>query len=150
MKKLRKWVGALLTRPKPKPELVQWAQDIKIVKVDDEKQIVYGPVLEPNIEDAQGDVMTPDDIEAAAHRFMLKAQLGKASADGVNHQAWVGYDKAHVVESWITTETMDHGDDRVLKGTWMIGVHLPDPELWAGVKSGEFTGFSIGGRGVRV
>ncbi len=31
----------------------------------------------------------------------------------------------------------------------MIGVHLPDDELWGLVKGGEFTGFSIGGRGMR-
>jgi hypothetical protein len=147
------WQWFLDWLDKPKPESTVWKSSTAIVKVDDEKQIVYGPVLEPLNEhepDAQQDWYTDADIEAAAHRFMLKAQLGKASADGINHDRWVGYEKAHVVESWITHEDTQYGTDTVRKGTWMMGVHVPDKELWESVKAGELTGFSIGGRGIRI
>lgn len=146
LKALLGWMGVR----ERKSEAARFSHQVSIIKLDDEKQIAYGPVLEPEVEDAQGDIMTMADIEEAAHRFLLKAQLGKASADGVNHEIWVGYSKAHVVESWVTHEDMRHGDEIVRKGTWMIGVHVADNSLWDAVKKGELVGFSIGGRGVRL
>lgn len=134
----------------PRREAMRFQRTVSITKLDEEKQIAYGPVLEPDLPDAQGDVMSVEDIEKAAHRFMLKAQLGRASADGINHEIWVGHSKAHVVESWIAHEDMTHGGDTIRKGTWMLGVHLADPALWDSVKKGELTGFSIGGRGIRL
>ena len=32
----------------------------------------------------------------------------------------------------------------------MIGVKVPDPELWALIKSGELNGFSLDGKAMRV
>ncbi len=75
--------------------------------------------------------------------------MAQAGADGVMHKGRVGAEKAHLVESWIQAGDTTHGDQAIRDGTWMIGVHLPDDELWGLVKGGEFTGFSIGGRGMR-
>ncbi|MGG0813947.1 XkdF-like putative serine protease domain-containing protein [Paenibacillus alvei] len=45
-------------------------KDIRITKADKARQIVYGVVYEPDVEDAHEDTMTADEIEKAAHGFM--------------------------------------------------------------------------------
>ncbi len=127
----------------------RWETYVPITKLDEEEQKVWGPVLEPTTPDdpdAHGDFYSESDIRAAAERFMKKVQDGDASADGVQHLVKVGTDRLHLIESWIAQEDTKHGDDPIKKGTWMIGAKVNDPELWSMVRSGEFTGFSIGGR----
>ena len=41
------------------------------------------------------------------------------------------------------------GGRRVLKGSWVMGVHIIDDALWHSVKDGTLTGFSVGGTAVR-
>ena len=36
------------------------------------------------------------------------------------------------------------------KGTWLLAVHILADDLWAQVKDGQLTGFSIGGAARRV
>lgn len=126
---------------------IRWA--VQISKLDEEKRIVYGPVLEPGVEDAQGDIVSKEEIRKAAHNFMRKVGMAEAGADGVMHKGRVGVDAAYLVESWLQDGDTKHGEQSITDGTWMIGVHVPDDELWGLVKSGEFTGFSIGGQGMR-
>jgi hypothetical protein len=38
----------------------------------------------------------------------------------------------------------------VRKGSWVLGSFIGDDAMWAAVKSGELTGYSIGGLGERV
>ncbi|MRT18436.1 terminase, partial [Vitellibacter sp. q18] len=45
-----------------------------INKEDEEQQLVYGVVYEPNVEDSHGDFMTADSIEKAAHGFIKDAR----------------------------------------------------------------------------
>lgn len=111
-----------------------------------ERRITLGVVLEPGTEDEQGDVMTPEDIEKAAHQWMIESQ-----AAGDMHRAVVK--GAKPVESYIapcdfTIETAD-GPETVLKGSWLLAMRWPE-EQWEKVKKGEYTGYSVGGQGVRT
>ena len=104
----------------------------KAVQVD--RQLAYGAVYEPYLLDTQGEWMRPDQIEAMAHKFMLK-QLN--SAFDVMHDNQGG--KAHVVESFIARK----GDPDYVEGSWVLGVWVPDRELWARIRKGEIGGFSF-------
>jgi predicted ABC-type ATPase len=110
---------------------VQW---VPIKKTDGEKQIVYGEVYAPYILDTYGEFMTPEDIELMAHRFM-QLDLSKVIDTQHNNQP----NGSFPVESFIARE----GDPDYTPGSWVLGVHIPDSELWTAVKSGLLNGFSF-------
>jgi DNA adenine methylase len=55
-----------------------------------------------------------------------------------------------VLENFLAPTDFTLGDTPVRKGTWLLGVRVLGDELWEKVKSGELTGFSIGGSARRV
>jgi len=116
-------------------------RESKIAKADEELRIVYGVVLEPDSEDLQGDIISADTIEKAAHGYLRASRVvGDSHATQAN---------AEVVESYIAQADFQLGEQTVKKGSWVMGVKVHDDELWAAVKAGEMGGFSIGGYGVR-
>jgi len=123
-------------------------KEVTIVKADKKRQIVYGVVLEPHTVDSQDDVMTPEDIEEAAHKYMENARRV-----GRRHKTMI--DKAFPVESYIAPMDMKfdggpYGSSIVTKGSWVLGVKVLDPVEWAKVENGEYKAFSVGGTGVRI
>lgn len=121
---------------------------VPIAKSDSEQRLVYGVVLEPDVEDAQGDVITADEIERAAHRFMHKYATRRADL-GTDHTRDVGRDRLAIVESMVAPIDFTLGSQRVRKGSWVLTAKVLDPALWAGVKQGVYTGWSIEGWGDR-
>ena len=118
----------------------------RILKTDHEQHLVTGVVLEPEVEDAQGDVIEAIEIEKTAHVFLRDVARGQAVV-GVDHEAEA--EGARVVESFIAPADLEIGDQTVRKGSWIATFHVPDAALWKSVTSGERTGFSIGGSGNR-
>jgi uracil-DNA glycosylase len=108
-----------------------------IYKVDEEQRIVYGVVMEPNILDSHSDYTSPEEIEQAAHVYLVNSRV---VGDQHSQQA-----SADVVESYIAPQSMHIGEQPVAAGSWVMGVKVHDDEMWAGVKDGSYTGFSIGG-----
>jgi hypothetical protein len=102
------------------------------------KRIVYGEVLAPEVVDAQGDVVSAAEVEAAAHRFLADGGLV-----GGMHRQFSNVGK--VVESFVARD----GDATFTPGAWVLGVQLC-PSAWERVQRGEWTGFSMGGRAVRT
>ena len=82
--------------------------------------------------------MRAETIEKMAHDFLSKQR---------NTQISKGHDgetnKGCVVESFIARE----GDSDFIPGSWVVGVHVPDAEIWGSIEKGELTGFSIEGTG---
>jgi hypothetical protein len=120
---------------------------VPIVKTDAKEQIVYGwasPVTDigGDITDRQGDVIAVMEVRQAAHEFMLNKRVG-----GSMHTA---FDVGQVVESVVFDKDLQKalGIDLPYEG-WFIGVKISKSEDWAKVVSGEYTGFSIGGSGIR-
>lgn len=105
------------------------------IKSEGDKQIAYGEVYAPNRPDAHGEYMTGPEIEAMAHRF---ARSGKMDQIDVNHDNKV-VKGCHVVESFIARDN----DPDFLPGAWVVGVHVPDKDLWNKLKTGELNGFSM-------
>jgi 8-oxo-dGTP pyrophosphatase MutT (NUDIX family) len=119
---------------------------VPIFKADNEKQLVYGVILSPDEVDSQEDWMQAEDIEKAAHSYLINSRVvGSQHTRPTN---------AEVVESYIAPqdfETTDgqYGPQKVKKGSWVLGVKVNDKAEWAKVKNGEYTGFSVGGFGLR-
>lgn len=116
----------------------------KICKVDVEQRLVCGPVLIPGKYDAQDDIITPEEIAKAAHRFL--ANYNNGSKLGDMHKSFPD-GKLELVESFVVPEgnTIVIGDHTYVYGTWLIVVKVLDDEIWDRVKDGRLNGFSIGG-----
>ena len=116
---------------------------IKAASVIEEQRFVLGIVLEPTLEmgqpDTQNDVYSAAEIEKAAHAWMERYQQ-----IGVQHKEKAD-ERIKVLESFIQRGDTEINGQTVKSGSWCLGVHVIDDQLWADVKSGNFTGFSIGG-----
>ena len=110
-------------------------------KSDNKKQIVFGEVYVPDVRDTDGEFMTAETIEKMAHNFLANKKNFEISK---SHDG--NTDKGCVVESFIARE----GDPDFIPGSWVIGVHIPDVEIWKQVEDGTLTGFSIEGRGTLI
>ena len=114
------------------------SKQISIAKVDDEKRIVYGLVYAPGLIDSQGDFADASTIEKACHGFMTDFRN-----IGIQHQR-LSRD-LDLVECYIAPIDFSWQGQKVLKGSWLIAVHVADDDVWAGIKGGTFQGFSMGG-----
>lgn len=127
---------------------------LQIHKADQMKQIVYGVVLEPNVLDTQSDFMRPQDVEKTAHGYLKKAIRGKSSVSKLQHRTqafFKGKPGLVPVESFIAPcdFTYEGSSEPVTKGSWVLGLHVEDPQVWEGVMRGDYSGFSVGGSGIR-
>lgn len=108
---------------------------------DDEKRLITGVVLEPEITDAQGDIISSEEIEKACFDYMMQSQKV-----GLQHQ-FLG--PVAVVENWIAKSNCFLDQQFVKKGTWLMTVKVDESDagnkVWDLAKNGKFTGFSIGG-----
>ncbi|MEH7687546.1 XkdF-like putative serine protease domain-containing protein [Bacillus safensis] len=112
--------------------------EIKVIaKADDAQRLVYGIVYEPNVADAHGDYMTPEEIEKAAHGFLKDAREIDKQHD---FQGGVG----EVVESYIAPSDFEMGGEVIKKGSWVLVTKASD-EIWEKIQKGEITGYSMAG-----
>lgn len=113
---------------------------VPIAKRDDERQMLWGVVMEPEETDTQGDIASAEEIAEAQIGFMLRdwQPIGKQHGHLL--------DRVKVVECGIQRADCYIGDEFVRKGSWVMGVHIGDKEVWESVKNGDITGFSIGGK----
>jgi len=115
---------------------------VPILKKDEDRRLVTGIVLEPDEVDAQNDTISMGVIEEAAHNFLAK--FNRSTQMGIMHKMF-GEIGVELVESFIVRETTKVNGHKVKKGSWMITIKVLDDLVWKKVKSGEITGFSIGG-----
>ena len=127
----------------------------EISKLNEDKQQCFGwcsvvKIDGKDVIDKQNDMIEIDEIEKSAYDYMLNSRKGgdmhrRAADGGVHHTA-------DVIESFVLTpekiekmglpESTPHG--------WWIGMQVHDDNLWADVKSGKKTKFSIHGTGQRT
>jgi hypothetical protein len=121
------------------------SNEAKIIKADSEEQIAWGwasVVSEKGeaVTDRQGDIISPDEMEKMATKFMLSARQAKAMHDGEG----IG----EVVHSFPMTKQLakEFGLTTDREG-WIIAMKISDTDIWNRVKSGQLKAFSIGGTG---
>lgn len=121
-----------------------------IVKADDDLRRVFGwanVAIRPDgeqITDYQEDVIDPEDIENAAYNFVLYYRTG-----GELHQV---PNVATLIESCVFTAEKQQAmglPDGALPIGWWIGFQVNDDGVWAKVKDGTYSMFSIEGTAVR-
>lgn len=117
--------------------------DVAIVVKADEEQTVSGIVLQPEVVDAQGDIMSADVIKAAAYDFL--ASFNMTTKLGLQH-AQFPKGKLALVESYVAPNGIVLGAKTVKQGSWIMTVKVLDADLWKKVKDGKIKGFSIGGK----
>lgn len=110
---------------------------VQVLKADAEQQLVYGVILEPDTFDAHGDKVSAEEIEQAAHSYLVNSRIiGRQHMEKAN---------AQLVESNIAPVDYELNGAPVKQGSWVGVVKVLDPSLWQSVKEGKVTGFSIGG-----
>lgn len=123
----------------------------RIMKSDDEKMLAFGwasvsmRVDGELIEDWQGDIIEPEDLEEAAYEFVLLYREG-----GEMHERGGA---AVLIESVVFTEEKMQAIG-IPAGTlpigWWIGFKVLDKDVWEKVKDGTYQMFSIEGEAERV
>jgi len=127
-----------------------------IVKQDEEKRLVMGPVLIPESIDLQDEIVSAEEIENAGHNYMIKLTfqndpefLNSIGLDDKADRGFMHVDfsrKIAVVESYMAPVNFEINGRKIVKGTWVMTVKVFDDEVWILIKTGKITGFSIGGR----
>lgn len=120
---------------------------VPITKADEDERLVTGVVLEPDEVDAQNDTISAETIKEAAHEFL--SEYNRLTKLGLMHRMF-GNLGINLVESWIAKGDFKLGEQDIKKGTWLMTVKVMDDALWKKVKSGQITGFSIGGNALVV
>lgn len=124
---------------------------VPIAKIDEEKHRVFGwasiaiRVGGEQIEDYQGDLIDPDDLEEAAYQFVEFYRAGGEMHNGLGAVAVL-------VESVVFTKEKQAAigiPEGLVPEGWWIGFHVLDDEVWQKVKSGEYSMFSIEGEAIR-
>lgn len=110
-----------------------------------ELRIVYGEVLVPEDVDAQGDIYSHAVVRDAAWGYL--SRFGRGSGMGRQHDAenLLTVDEVELLESYLAPVDFDLNGRAIKAGTWLMCWRILDDALWAAVKAGEVTGFSIGG-----
>jgi hypothetical protein len=125
-------------------------------KMDEEKRIVYGVVLEPYYVDSQGDWFDEEEIENAMYKFMEEYQiLTIQHQDRMGRQTpvmtdelskdWESHWNLSIAESYRAPVDFELFDQKIRKGSWVMAVKVHDDKEWQRVKKSGLTGFSIGG-----
>lgn len=115
---------------------------VPITKINKEEQTITGVVLQPEIVDAQGDIIGADVISKAAHEFL--AGYNAVTKLGLMHKDFKP--QFELYESYIVPIDTVIGGEIVKAGSWVIVVHILAKKIWDQVKAGKLTGFSIGGK----
>lgn len=123
----------------------------KIMKSDDEKMLAFGwanvsmRVDGELIEDWQGDIIEPEELENAAYEYV------RLYGDGGEMHERGGV--AVLIESVVFTEEKVQAMG-IPAGTlpvgWWIGFKVTDEDVWQKVKDGTYPMFSIEGEAERV
>ncbi len=153
MKNFNDYIHKIREEPEETPGAEVLKGRFRIQKSDNEKMQAFGWAsvsIEENgeqLEDWQGDMIDPDDLEQAAYEFVQFYGNG-----GEMHQE----DRrivAKLIESVVFTE-----EKMKLLGIpagalpvgWWIGFQVQDEDVWEKVKDGTYSMFSIEGEAERI
>jgi len=115
---------------------------VELLKIDKHKQLVYGVFLWPEEADHDGDVISAEDIEKVAHRFVADYRaIDEMHKDIIS---------AEIVESAVAWEDdMNYYGKKLKKGAWFGAIKIHDKDVWEKVLTGEYKAFSVRIAGVR-
>lgn len=137
-------------RERPKGETMVKSR-FQVTKANEDKMLAFGwanvsiDKTGNQVEDWQGDMIDPEDLEEAAYQFVKLYREG-----GEMHERG---GVATMIESVVFTEEKMQAMG-ITPGTlpvgWWIGFQVTDPDVWEKVKDGTYSMFSIEGTAERV
>lgn len=139
---------SIVEYPAIEQNFVYLNRDKAMFSVNQEKRMLYGPVLIPDFPIYRNNgyeeyniVFSANAIEQLSKRFMTEARNNQWTTE---HS--METDALSVVETWIKSGGSDKsvllGFD-LPDGTWFAGVSVNDNTLWEQIKAGQFKGFSV-------
>lgn len=112
-----------------------------IVNKNEPQRVAYAAVAVPGEPDSDGEILTPEEIEYAAHKWMENYRNMDIMHTFKN--------VANPVESYILPQEMTvkaYDQEMTLpQGTWIVGSHITDDDTWQKVQKGELRGHSLTG-----
>jgi len=136
-------------RERPNESVVK--SKFKVTKSNEDKMLAFGWAnvsidrAGNQVEDWQGDMIDPEDLEEAAYQFVKLYREG-----GEMHERG---GVATMIESVVFTEEKMQAMG-IPPGTlpigWWIGFQVTDPDVWEKVKDGTYSMFSIEGTAERM
>jgi hypothetical protein len=122
-------------------EFVEIRKDIDflpISKVQEELREVTGEVLIPEETDLQKEIYSEDTIRKSMIDFMKDYQtLGEMHKSDAR--------KSFIIENYQAPINFEFNGRHIKKGTWMLTTKILDDGLWDDIRTGKYTGYSIGG-----
>lgn len=113
-------------------------QEHSFVLQESSEHNVFSVVVEPGFRASDGIRISAEAIRKASYKFMCDYQSLYYRHDGPA--------KAHVIESYVVRQDFTLPSGMVVKqGSWWLGTHIKDTDLWAEIESGEIRGYSLGG-----
>lgn len=117
---------------------------IKLLKTDDNHKTISFCVLTPNIEDRNGDIITPEEIIKTAHDFWANMQEKFLNIDHLDN-THIDKKEYIFVENFIAPSDIIVGENIVKKWSWYVGIKFINEELYKMVKSWDFVWVSMEG-----
>jgi hypothetical protein len=126
---------------------------IQKFQTDDEKRIVVGPAMVPDMKifrrDKNGNpyhvYFTAETIRMIAEKYMRNKYIDNNDTE---HDGVVAED-VYVYESWIKEDESDksvkYGFGELPVGTWFVSMKVKNDEVWKRIKNKELNGFSVSG-----
>ncbi len=123
-----------------------------VAKTEPDKMLVFGWANVAirkdgtQVEDLQGDVIDPEELEKAAYDHVLRFR-----STGERHDPNMR-SKGRLIESCVFTKEKQAAmgiPPGILDEAWWVGYKIDDPGAWAKIKSGDYKMFSVEGKGKR-
>lgn len=127
--------------------------EVKFASVDDEKRLIVGPILIPDIKILRQDAPNEKPYEVFFSKSTVKQAAQKYLADQHTNDITIEHrkpvDGVSLVESWIVESSIyDKSKTYGLNlkpGTWAGVFKVNNQEVWDMVKSGDYKGISLEG-----
>lgn len=132
----------------------QFTASARIAKVDDELGLVFGYAVvckELDLTKAAGERVLVEHYDTQGHHIPEDVMLKAATDFALNSRASKDMHKGEDIQTAVFNFPMTEEIAKALgitieKSGWLIAIK-PSPDILAKYKSGEYTGFSIGGSG---
>ena len=114
----------------------------EIVKLDEDKHLVFGFASIADTRDLQDDLIPEDELERAAYEYVVESREGAEMHQRRN--------VATLVESmFFSVEKQQLLGLDLGAPSWWIGFKVTDEEVWDKIKKHEYQAFSIRGTAIK-
>jgi len=134
-----------------------------ILKIDNDEHVVKMIVLEPEVADNHGHIVSESEIQNAMYLWMEKyknTEVMHRDRSGnlfpmeekilsPDDDLWkYGWNKEFaILECYQSPVDYFEGDEIVRKGSWVLTLRVNDKDIWQKIKDKKLTGASMGGHG---